>query len=94
MDAKDNWLKGAVSGFVATCWMSTLMILARKLGPTAKLPPRRIVEAAVATTLRKPVKPSTVQKFIWRFLLALVNPGFGLQAIQCVGWVRAHQCSC
>jgi hypothetical protein len=50
MSIQRNWLRGATSGFFATFCMSALMLLARKLAPTPKLPPRKILEAAVRGT--------------------------------------------
>lgn len=38
---------GAGAGLLATGGMSALMLAARKLGPTPKLPPRKIVEKSV-----------------------------------------------
>lgn len=61
MGEAKNWLCGARAGLMATGWMSLVMLLARKLAPTPKLPPRKIVEATVNVATDKPVNTSFIK---------------------------------
>ena len=56
-----NWVRGARAGLIATGWMSLVMLIARKLAPTPKLPPRKIVEAAVDATTEKSVAEPVIK---------------------------------
>ena len=77
-------IDGAAAGFRATFWMSALMLLARKLLPTPKLPPRKIVEAAVKKVSGEPASPrAQKQDQFWRISHS------ARQQAQFSGWRKA-----